>query len=246
MNDAEREAALRRLLADAVEPLEPAAGSQARLEARIHQAEVQAQAEQRRSKKSETQKSRWRRLSPAGLHWSGAGVSAVAAGVVVVAAAVFFATHASRTGDSAASSAGSPASAPSAASAATQGASAGSSSHAPAKEPAPELASPAAANDLDGDGIADVFTLNGDTLSAQLSQSGEQQVTLPPTGAGARVLGVTDLQSVAGSPVQVVFVRLLGRAGFAQDAVAALLDGRLTVLRFGAQPAVLTVDSTAG
>jgi hypothetical protein len=237
MNDQEREEALRRLMADAVEPLHPAPDSQARLMARIEAAEDNAQQRAGNGGGGKPKSSRWR-VSPAGLGWSGVGLSAAA----VVAAAVFFATHSSRTNNSGASSGSSVAAAPSQAS---SQAAAGSASE-PAPVPKQPLSRPLVVNDLDGDGTSDVFTLNGSTLSARLSREGQQQVTLPATGSGAQVLGVTLLQTPAGGRVPVVLVRLQSRPGFAQDAAAALVDGRLTVLRIGSQPAVLTVDATRG
>lgn len=227
MND-ERAETLRRLMVDAVEPIHPAPGSQARLQARV------AAAAKREPSGKKASRSRWR-VSPAGLGWSAAGLSTA---VVVVAAAIFFATHGSRTGSSSASSGvGSAAvKAPSPAGAASAG-----STHPPANPQDVALG-----EDLDGDGVRDAFTLAGSTLSVQLSRDGQQQVTLPATGSGARVLGVTQLVSPSGTGVRVVFVRLVESPGFSQDAIAALVDGDLTTLRFGSQPAVLTVDATNG
>ncbi len=237
MNDLEREEALRRLMAEAVQPIHPAPGSQARLQARIESAEVKAKRgrervnpEKAKGSGNGSAKRSWWRVSPAGLGWSGAGLSTAA----IIVATVIFATHGSRTGSS--SSGASSISAPAAASAGA----------APAQGAEKVPSALGRRDDLDGDGVADVFTLAGGTLSVQLSSGGRQQVTLPATGPGARVLDVTQLKSPAGSQVPVVFVRLLQRTGLIQDAAATLVDGRLTVLGIDAQPAVLTVDATHG
>jgi hypothetical protein len=223
MNDLERQEALRRLMVEAVQPIHPAPGSQARLQARIESAEAEAKQRPEKAKRS------WRRVSPASLGWSGVGVSTAA----IVVATVIFATHGTRTGSS--SSGASSISAPAAASAGA----------APAQG-AEKKPSALVRGDLDGDGIADAFTLAGGTLTVALSGGGRQQVTLPATGPGARVLDVTQLKSPAGNPVPVVFVRLLERTGLIQDAAATLVDGRLTVLGLDSRPAVLTVDATHG
>ena len=245
---------LRRLMTEAVEPVTPEPGQEARFLARL-----------RASQKTG-------RRVPAPLRWSAAGLSTAA----VVAVAVLFAAR-GHDAKSSAASAGSNAVSPSsvsASSAATerspaaaepggpsradlalpfrtnpqlnsdagQGSAGGSFSASTGSVPKAALVPP----DLDEDGVVDTFALERGTLVAQLSRVGRQTVTLPTLGAGAGVLGTTRLITAARTPVSVAFVRLSDMAGQTRDVVVAVADGRLTLLRFGSTSAVLTVDAMHG
>jgi hypothetical protein len=243
----DREQELRRLLAEAVEPVEPAPGAQARLLAR-------ARAE--RSRKQRPLMARW---APAVL-----ATLLVIGGVTVV----FAVRGANRSnGSSAASTAGG---APStAAGRSTAAAQASAAAPAPASQQLstgksastdsgkgsgstfslnPNVPVPAALTptDLDGDGRPDTFTLGAGTLAAQLSRYGLEAVSLPPLGPGAKVLGITTLTDPNGGAVPVVFVRLRQVGATATDTIAALVDGRLTVLQQGSGPVLLTIDASHG
>ena len=222
MNDLEREATLRRLLTEAVEPIQPAPDAQARLARRIR---IGAQ----------PRKPFWER---AGFGWAATGLAT--AGIIVLAVLFVHVRGGDSSKSSSAASGGSASSATSNPAAQPQTAAAGAS---------PEAHSPdltVVTGDLDGDGQADTLSIAGGMLSAKLTQAGSQSVALPTTGPGARVLGITQFASYAGGRVPVVLVRLQERTGFAQDTVATLVGGRLTVLRIGSGPALLIVDASHG
>jgi hypothetical protein len=256
--DLEREQALRRLLADAVEPIEPAPGAQTRLLAR-------ARAHRRRTER------------PLMARWAPAALATL---LVILGVMVVFAVRGANrsNGSNASSAAGSAAGAPSQAAESTAAqqpaapesaaaASAAASALAPVPQskqlssgaafsgtdagrryiPTPDAVPAALApSDLDRDGRPDTFTLGAGTLAAQLSGDGLEAVSLPPLGPGAKVLGVRALTDPNGAPVAVVFVRLRQVGASATDTLAALVDGRLTVLKQGSGPALLTVDSSHG
>ena len=257
--DRQREDTLRRLLTEAVEPVTPKPGSEARLRARI-----------RASQRSRTR-------VPLALRWSAAGVSAVA---IIVVGAVFAVSHhdagssSNSSAEAGPSVAGQPAEGkasgtlqqPNAADLANgAAASAGAAPAAPTREPPSSHGSKAqngrdsngsngsgvtpeasAGPDVDGDGIGDVLRLDRGALVAQLSKDGLQAVALPRPGAGERILSVTHLVTAANVPVPVVFVRLSTSLVAQRDVVVSLVNGRLTLLRFGSDTAVLTVDATHG
>ncbi len=255
-SETNREEQLRRLLTEAVEPVEPAPGAQTRLLAR-----ARAQAHRRKSR------------GPVTLRW--AMPATFAALVIIAVVTVAFAVHgANRSGSTASTAAGSAAaSAPAPAAASTSSSASGHSGEGSSKGPAKSASADLNANapstfgnkeqasgtasgaepdplrptDLDGDGAFDSITLKGGTLVAGLSRGGAQTVTLPPpVGPGARVLGVTTLSDPSSQPVTVVFVRLTVAGASATDTVVAVVDGRLTVLRQGSDPVLLTIDPTHG
>jgi hypothetical protein len=249
--DVEREQALRRMLTDAVEPIEPAPGAQTRLLAR-------ARAHRRRKER------------PLVVRWAPAALASL---LVILGVTLLFAVRGgNRSNGSSGSSSAAGAPSPAAGSTAVQPAEPES-----AAAPVPglkQLSSKAAASDqsagaagthdsfnpnqrvpgaasvsgsdLDGDGRPDTFTLRAATLAAQLSRVGLEAVSLPPLGPGARVLGVTALTDSNGAAVPVVFVRLRQAGAKATDTVVALVDGRLTVLRQGSGPVLLKIDATHG
>lgn len=240
-----REDALRRLLAEAVEPVQPAPGGQARLLAKVRK-------QRRRAHQG-----------PARLRLAGGVLAATA---VLVGGGVYFAGHAGDDNSTASSASGAGASAPSApvagpSSAAREAGGAGSPINGSAVTPeqrasssqdssggtTDQRAAPKAVTlvppDLDGDGVPDSVTIEGSALVAQLSREGLQRVSLPPTGAGARVLGITLLDSASGGQVPVVFIRLQELNGHTQDTIASLVDGRLVVLKLGPTPVVLVRDA---
>ena len=247
----EREQELRRLLSEAVEPVEPAPGAQTRLLAR-------ARAQQRRR----------RRPLMARLGVPAAAVSLLA---IIVLAVVFAgrANHGSSGSSASTAEAGGalPSRAPSSSSAAASSANPAVASPEVKGPSRKELSTQKGASttyngtdtsasqpqadslrpsDLDGDGRPDTFTLSGGTLVANLSRDGEQSVNLPPLGPGARVLGVTSLTDQNGAAVAVVFVRLRQVGSTATDTIASLVDGRLKVLQQGSRPVLLTIDATHG
>jgi hypothetical protein len=256
-SEIEREEQLRRLLSEAVEPVQPAPGAQTRLLAR-----ARAQAHHRKS-----------RGTPA-LRWA---VPLTLASLVVIAVVtVAFAVHGgNRSNSSASTVAGSatvkgPPETDTSSAAASQAQAGGGASLNPATpQPSspPELslgtrkttggtaygpsapvnAQAAAPEYVDSDGIFDTLSLQGGDLVATLSHDGVQVVSLPPpVGAGARVLGVTTLSSPDRAPVRVVFVRLTQAGTAATDTAVAVVGGRLTVLREGRDPVLLTIDPTHG
>jgi hypothetical protein len=257
-SDTEREQQLRRLLSEAVDPVEPAPGAQTRLLAR-----ARAQAHR---------KSR----GPVILRW---GVPVALGSLVVIAlvTVVFAVRSANRSDSSASTSAGSATagtSAPQAARASAGPSSAGSatgqqfnpdvpspqlslgksattdSGNAGAEsgsKAAPDIPLALRPADLDGDGVPDTIAVQGGNLVATLSRDGKQAVSLPPpVGAGAGVLGGATLSDPDGRAATVVFVRLTQAGTAATDTIVALVNGRLTVLRQGSDPVLLTIDPTHG
>jgi hypothetical protein len=262
---------LRQLLTEAVEPVQPGPGAQARLQAKIRQ--QRAPRDVRR-----------------GLRWAGAvlGTAAVVSG----AAVAINAQHGHST-DSSASSASSaktgsansdstssgkvngPMAGPSAAdsrSATTPNVetTAGAGGAAPAAQASPPSYAPAAGDkslsggttqkvpedlsplarsitplDLNGDNQADVLTLTDQRLIVKFS-NGSQSATLPQVSTGARVLGVTELRNASGTWTPVAFVRLEASPGYARETLVAVVDGKLTVLRLSGKPVQLTVTAAQG
>ncbi len=262
----EREQELRRLLSEAVEPVEPAPGAQTRLFAR-----ARAQAHRRKSRK------------PLIVRW--AVPLTFAAVIVFFAVTVTFAlrhgqgSEASKSGGTDAAGApsraaeSSPASAlaPAAPSATpgplqykpvprapssqdlsslqngSGGSTYGKSANAQAGATGTARPSLDFLPDLDGDGAPDSVSLADSTLTATLSRDGVQTVSLPPpVGSGSGVLGATTLSDPSGKPVIVVFVRLTQAGPDATDTLVSVVGGRLTVLRQGSEPALLTIDPTHG
>ena len=206
--ESEREDALRRLLAEAVEPVEPSPGAQARLLAR-------ARAQGRKPHRPF--------LYPVGSRWGsdGAGDRRGDGGAVRPFERRFVGVDQRRIGrrrgaarapaspepkaDAAAPLLPEPLNSQQLSTVTGTSASAGAryqSNAGPA--PAKAALSP---SDLDGDGIPDPVTLQAGKLTAELSRDGSQTVDLPSLGPGARVLGVASLRGVA-SLAPVVFVRL--------------------------------------
>ncbi len=231
-SDDDREQALRRLLAEAVEPVRAAPGAQARLFARIRAGGARRQ--------------HFR------LKVAGATLACVA---LIAGVAVFFA---GRTGDATRSSTASIAGAPPSSEAAVSPEQPEATPFmAPGNTSAPDDKSVGSAaggtasgvateQDLDGDGRPDALTLQGNVLHAQLSRDGVQQVMLPDVGPGARVLGITALRSDPANPaatVAVAFIRLRADQGVTTDVVAAVVDQRLTLLRLGGSVAKLRIDA---
>jgi hypothetical protein len=240
----EREQELRRLLAEAVEPVEPAPGAQPRLLAR-------ARAQHNRRP--------WHQR-PLMTRWA----PAVLATLLVIAGVTVVFTSRGEDGSSTSTSAGSAAapspgpvvrqqqplrslapsteaanaSAPSREKNAGGGTSLGSGAEFTPTSPVP--------SDLDGDGRPDTFTLGAGTLAADLSRYGLEAVSLPPLGPGARALGVTSLTDLNGHAVPVIFIRLRQVGASSTDTVAALVDGHLTVVQRGSKPALLTIDASHG
>ena len=254
---------LRLLLSEAVEPLQPGPGAEARLHAKIRAG-------------------RRERSWPNRLRWAGATLGAAA----VLAGGVLVVTQTGRGDGSSASSAtaSSPRSGP-----ASSGASSGASSSgalsdgAGAPRPAaaasgsiadlggttleqqkrvgsvtggPQLSEGAAApmnpqfgalnsSDLNGDHSPDQLTISGQRLVV-IFRSSTQSVTLPQVSAGARVLGVTQLQNAAGEWVPVAFIRVGADSAHARDTLVAVVAGKLTVLQLGGQPVVLAVTGSQG
>jgi hypothetical protein len=259
-SDSEREQQLRRLLSEAVDPVQPAPGAQTRLLAK-----VRAQAHHRKSRR------------PLVLRLALPVTLACAVAIFVVTIA--FATHGGDRSDSSASTASgattsrsAEAAAPSKAALAPARPSAADASPPQVLNPAPNSPEPDLSKstaaygnsktqsgvsgsasvggrpvDLDGDGVPDTIGVQGENLVATLSKDGVQKVALPqPVGAGARVLGGTTLSDLNRKPVAVVFVRLTRDATAATDTMAAVVGGRLTVLRQGSDPVLLTIDPTHG
>jgi hypothetical protein len=250
MSDLEKgptpEQRLRELLTEAVEPVQPGAGAEARLRSKI------------RTRRRE-------RDLPRRLRWAGAslGVTALVAGVVVVAAQTGH-DDGSAASSSVASGASSKSTAQSAgpspqggpqggltegthapsAAAGNQRAAAGSAADASPKALAP-LSSSVAPSDLDGDHVPDTLTLSGQQLTVKF-RDGTQTVTLPQVSSGARVLGVTLLPNAKGGSTPVAFIRLGADVAPAHDTVVAVVAGKLTVLRLHGEPAVLTVTGSGG
>jgi hypothetical protein len=241
---------LRQLLSEAVEPVQPGPGAEARLQAKIRA--------RRRS-----------RDLPRRLRWAGAALGTAA---VVAGGAAVIGTQTGGSSDSSASSAGSQASVPSSAGAASpaslppasQGVRSGASAEARNASPqagsqllgggagsatAPTHPGPAykalIPSDLDGDRVPDQLTISGNSLVVNFQHS-RQTVTLPQVGAGARVLGVTLLATSAGGSTPVAIVRLEADAAHAHDTLVSLVAGKLTVLRLDGTPAVLTVAGSHG
>jgi len=250
----EREEVLRRLLAQAVEPVEPGPGAQTRLLAR-------ARAQQRRRRRPLIA----RLALPAGLvsllivlgvtvvfatrggHGSGSSASTAAGSAPAAAGPSHTAVAAPAPPDGAHAPAlrdsGSLAASPQA-KAATGGtfdsnAQSGTSAYAPA----PLALRP---SDLDGDGRPDTFTIGAGTLAAQLSSLGLEAVSLPPLGPGAKILGTTWLFNPHGQPVPVVFVRLRQVGASSTDTVAVLENGALKIVQQGPGPVLLTIDASHG
>lgn len=217
MNDLEQEEALRRLLTEAVEPIQPAPDAQARLQRRLRIGR-------------EPRKRFWER---AGFGWAATGLAT--AGVIVLA--VLF-VHV-RGADSSKSSSGS--SAVSNPAAQPQSAAAGSST-----TRAPSQSFPVVTSDLDGDGRADSLTVVGGNLVAELTKDGHQSVALPSNGLGNSILGFTRLQFYAAGAGQVALIRLGDHSGAAHYVVVAVAAGKLSVLQIGSGPALLTVDAAHG
>jgi hypothetical protein len=100
---------------------------------------------------------------------------------------------------------------------------------------------------LDGDGTEDSIAVQGGSLVAALSRDGVQRVTLPPpVASAAHVLGVATLSDPNRNAVTVVFVRLTQAGSASTDTIVAVVNGRLTVLRQGSDPVLLSVDPTHG
>jgi hypothetical protein len=100
-------------------------------------------------------------------------------------------------------------------------------------------------SDLNGDHSPDQLTISGQRLVA-IFRSGTQSVTLPQVSAGARVLGVTQLQNAAGEWMPVAFIRVGADSAHARDTLVAVVAGKLTVLQLGGQPVVLAVTGSQG
>ncbi len=256
-SDSDREQELRRLLADAVEPIEPSPGSQTRLLAR-------ARAQQRRRQRPLMERLRLPAaavsllavvalvvvlVSRAGDRSNGSSATSTAAGAASAASAPSRGAQASSPATQAQGPVSSPAAFPKAPpkDLSRGGSTAGSRSDSTSGlNPDASMAGPSRPSDLDGDGRADTFTLSGRVLTANLSRDGRQMVTLPPVGPHAFVLFVSTLDDPNGQAVAVLFVRLRVASQSATDTVVALVDGRLTVLQEGSGPALLTIDRTHG
>ena len=259
---------LRLLLTEAVEPIQPGPGAEARLRGTI------------RARRRE-------RDLPKRLRWAGAalGAATLVAGGVFVVAQTGRGDGSSASSASSAKSASSPASGPSLPGASSSGAlSYGAKGPLPAAAASPPAdaaggttadsqqdAGKRAANvpqlsqggtgmqaapveplggvltpsDLDGDHSPDQLTLSGSRLTVTF-RGGVQTVTLPQVSAGARVLGVTQLQSAAGARTPVAFIRLGADSVHARDTVVAVVSGKLTVLKLDRQPVVLAVTASQG
>jgi hypothetical protein len=252
---------LRLLLSDAVEPLQPGPGAEARLHAKIRAG-------------------RRERNWPNRLRWAGATLGAAA----VLAGGVLVVTQTGRGDGSSASTAtaSSPRSGPSSSGASSGALSYGAGAPRPAAaasastadlggttlEPleqqkrvgsvtgGPQLSDGAAApmnpqfrapnsSDLNGDHSPDQLTISGQRLVV-IFRSSTQSVTLPQVSAGARVLGVTQLQNAAGQWVPVAFIRVGADSAHARDTLVAVVAGKLTVLQLGGQPVVLAVTGSQG
>jgi hypothetical protein len=257
-SDSEREQDLRRLLAEAVEPVEPGPGAQTRLLAR-----ARSQAQHKRRRRADV------------LRWA-VPVTIVSLALVFLATVGVIASRndsgsskgASTSTAGGSSSISSPEAGPdSAAAAASPSRAAKGSLTAPAVPVPSALSSEKAANgassgttqfsndlrasalplpDLDGDGRLDTFAISAGKLIATLSSDGVQSVMLPPMGAGARVLDVTALTDPSGNTVPALFVRLQQSGSTFTDTVVVLVSGRLTVLEKGSQALLLTVDGAHG
>jgi hypothetical protein len=257
---------LRLLLAEAVEPVQPGPGAEARLRAKIHAG-------------------RRERDLPRRLRWAGAALGAA----VVLAGGVLVVTQTGRTDGTSdsfsATSAGAPAAAgPSSPAAGSSGAlsyghqaprpaaaasaptadlggttsdqqkGAGSVAGTPqvsegksGVEAAPLNPQGAALTpfDLDGDRSSDRLMISGQRLVVAF-RSGTQSVTLPQVSVGARVLGVTQLRNASGAWTPVAFIRLGADSAHARDTLVAVVAGKLTVLRLAGKPVVLAVTATQG
>ncbi len=210
-----QEEALRRLLAEAVQPVQPAPGAEARLHARI------------RARASEQRDARRRRT-----RLLGRGAAAVGSLAAVVVAVVLVVQGVGDRGSSSDSSAGGAADAGSAPAAAP------SAPVADASSSAASLASPASRL---------VFSAGPVPTLSLPGVAGSPSVRLPPTGAGARLLGVVQLPQVAGAAsVSVAAVRLETVAGASRDVLVAVRDDRLALLTVDGRPLVLRVDVTHG
>ena len=248
---------LRQMLSEAVEPVQPGPGAEARLQAKIRAG-------------------RRERDLPRRLRWAGAtvGVAALVAGGVLVV---------SQTGRSDGSQSSSTAVGAPAAAASTQ---AGVSGKSRASRPSTEVEGPAGGaiagsqkaagaplpaasplsygavsgdnptsldplgrasvpSDLNADHVPDRLSISGQSLVVSFSGS-SQSVTLPQLSSGARVLGVTQLQTAPGAWTPVAFIRLGANSAQARDTLVAVVGGKLTVLRLGAAPVVLAVTPSRG
>ncbi len=239
--------AVRRLLTEAVEPVEPAPGAQARLLAR-------ARKQRRRAYER-----------PGRLRWAGGALAATA---VVVAGSVYFAGKSGQeSNSSAASSPGgttsaaasrAPEAAPNAGGPTTSGGlrlGTATSPLSPDQQALRDLAARSAAGapvpkaatqgstSFDQSMNPDTLTLEGSTLVARLSPGDVQRVALPAVGIGARVLGVALIDSGSGGQVPVVFVRLQARVGYTQDTLVGDVGGRLAVLQLSSKSVLLVRDA---
>jgi hypothetical protein len=264
---------LRQLLSEAVEPVQPGPGAEARLQAKIRA--------RRRS-----------RDLPRRLRWVGAALGTAA---VVAGAAVAIGTQTGGSSDSSSASSAAGASTPSPAKALRPGGpSARASSASGAKAAAPALPSTARGgmtsdgstahrtpspeadsqlpgagagtvngapeatapnlggmyqavvpSDLDGDHAPDQLTISGKSLVVTFKHS-RQTVTLPQVGAGARVSGVRLLDNTSGGLTPVAFVRLRADSAHVYDTVVTVASGKLTVMRLDGKPVVLTVAGSQG
>ncbi len=252
-----REERLRQLLTDAVEPVEPAPGAEARLLAKLRV---------ERDRPGVTQR----------LRWAGAtlGAAAAIAGVVVVGVNVGGRSESSNSSSAARASAGGATSATApeagaASSAPTElnpvppaGAAGSATSRdsqysnagsvpAPAGGAGADLAQPTAkavqkVADLDGDGKADRLAISGSSLVAELSAGGHQTVVLPQVGPGARVLGIGSVATPSGTLTPVAFVRMNASGATVRDTLVVVFAGRLTVVQSGGRPVVLGVSTMQG
>jgi hypothetical protein len=232
-----QEDALRRLLAEAVEPVRPGPGAEARLQARVR-AQAQSGGRGRADRR----------------RWFGWGATALGSVAVILVAVVLVVNGTGGRESSGASSAGSAASspqqaAPDSASGAGPSAAAASASGAPPLDAPgiqPRESAQPSLQYSSGAGERVLEFSATPTPSLRLAGvAGAPSVTLPAVGAGAGIRAVVTLPTLAGGPVDVAVVRLTTGPP-AQDVLVSLAGDRPTLLTLDGQPLRLTVDAAHG
>jgi len=220
-----QEQALRRLLAEAVEPVQPGPGAETRLRARI------------RAKQEERLRVRRRRHRMLG--WGATALGSAAVVLVAVVLLVNGGGRSSSSGSSSAGSAASPLSTPAGPTAAGQEAGAGTQAAGPEVA---QLSTPYAAA---GRVTPLQFTATPTPTLSLPDVPGAPSVQLPPTGRGAGIRAITHLPMLGGGTVDVAVVRLQADPN-AVDVLVSLAGDGLTLLQLDGRLIELRVDATHG
>jgi hypothetical protein len=224
-----QEEALRRLLAEAVEPVEPGPGAEARLRARV------------RAQEDNRGRARPRRQRMFG--WGATALASVAVVLVavVLVSVVLLVNGGGRSSSSdSASSAGaatSPLSTPAAPTAAAQEAGGGTGQPGGAHLSLPYSAS--------GRVTPLQFTATPTPALSLPDVPGAPSVQLPPTGRGAGIRAITQLPALGGGTVAVAVVRLTVDPD-PVDVLVSLAGDRLMLLQRNGGPLELRVGATSG